>query len=457
MAKLNFDIEEVKMENAYQTALQQFEEAAHILKLPKSLYLRLREPEWATETNFVFPMDDGEPKLARAFVVLHSKLNGYFKGGVRYDPNVTFDEVKALAMWMTWKTALVNVPFGGGKCGVICAPAEHSNEELKRLTSNLTRRLMPFLSPHIYIPAPDAGTNEQVMAWIFDEYSARQGIGDCYNVVTGKPLRLRGSHGRKEATGRGLRIVAQRVISKMGLVMPEKPRVAIQGYGNVGSVAAQEFYDIGMNIVAICDKGGAIYNESGISIPKLNEYMAQQRIAFEEAKRIISTEKTARRDIPNIALREPTVAGFPEAETRNRDAFWSIPSDILIPAALENAITESNAQEIQTLLVIEGANGPVTPGGEKGLLKRNPYCIIVPDILANAAGVLVSYFEYVQNTEWYSWTRTEVYEKMEAKMAEATDRTLEAYKKGQAKHSLRMASYLVGIEQVALAGKDRGK
>jgi glutamate dehydrogenase (NAD(P)+) len=401
--------------NVFEEMMQRFDYAAGLLNLDPGVYKVLRAPTREVKVYLPVVMDDGRIEVFEGYRVQHNLARGPCKGGIRYTPNVTLDEVKALAAWMTWKCAVVDIPFGGAKGAVICDPAQLSLSELERITRRYTAELIEIIGPEKDVPAPDVNTNEQVMAWIMDTYSmhARHAVTA---VVTGKPIGLGGSLGRKEATGRGVMIIgleALKLINKG----PEDTRVIIQGFGNVGSVAAHLMHAEGFKIVGLSDVHGAIYNPNGIFMPNVG-----------------------------------SLAQYRAADRIGNDELLEMPCDILIPAALENQITSRNAERIQAKVILEGANGPTTNRADKILEERG--VIVVPDILANAGGVTVSYFEWVQDRYGYFWKESEVNERL----GEIMIRSFREVLRYSEKHgvSLRIASYMLAIDRVAHYTKLRG-
>jgi len=347
---------------------------------------------------------------------------GPAKGGIRYHPGVTLDEVTALAAWMTWKCAVAGVPFGGGKGGIICDPTRMSRGELERLTRRYCAEIIDLIGPDKDIPAPDVNTNEQIMAWFMDTYSMHQGT-TVTGVVTGKPVELGGSLGRREATGRGVMITTREAAKHLGINI-KGATVAVQGFGNVGSVSADLLTDIGAKVVAVTDWKGGVYNAKGLDIKKLIAHTQQHK----------------------------TVAGFPGSETLDGAKVFGLDVDILIPAALENQITAANAGEIKAKIIAEGANGPTTPDAHMALHQRGVF--VIPDILANAGGVTTSYFEWVQDRHGYFWEEAEVNERLERKMVDAFNAVFDMAQKY--KTDMRTAAYIVAISKVATVTKMRG-
>jgi glutamate dehydrogenase (NAD(P)+) len=402
--------------------LQEFEGAARILNLDQGLWKMLTHPRRQIVVSCPVQMDNGEIEVFTGYRVQYNITLGPAKGGIRYHPGVTLDEVTALAAWMTWKCAVAQLPFGGGKGGVICDPTKLSRRELEALTRRYTAEIIDAIGPDKDVPAPDVNTNEQIMAWFSDTYSMHVGHTSTA-VVTGKPVEMGGSLGRREATGRGVMITARESARHLGFSL-KGATVAVQGFGNVGAIAAQLLAEQGALITGVTDWQGGVYNAAGLDIPALQAHVARHK----------------------------TVAGFPGAEPLAAADIFSLPVDILIPAALENQITEANASQISARLVVEGANGPTTPAAHHALHARGVF--VVPDILANAGGVSVSYFEWVQDRHGYFWSEREVNERLETKMVQAFDAVLKT-----AQHynvDMRTAAYIVAINRVATVTKMRG-
>lgn len=411
------DARDFKEENPFESMMSRFDEAARLLDLDPNLYAIMRWPNREITCYIPVYMDDGHIEVFKGFRVQHSFARGPAKGGIRYSPDVTLDEVRALAAWMTWKCAVVNVPFGGGKGGVICDPHQMSSIELERLTRRFAAELIDFIGPERDVPAPDMNTNEQVMAWIMDTYSmhARHTVNA---VVTGKPVDIGGSRGRRDATGRGLLIVCNEAVKKFGLKIPET-RVAIQGSGNVGGTAARLMHELGYKVVAISDVYGGIVNEKGLDVPAVLAYLAEQK----------------------------TLEGFPGADYISNADLLEIDCDILMPAATENQINSKNAGRIKCKVLAEGANGPTTANADRILAENGVF--VIPDILANAGGVTVSYFEWVQNRMGYYWKEDVVNERLEDIMVASFADVV----KFAESHNVnpRIASYMLAIDRV---GKD---
>jgi glutamate dehydrogenase (NAD(P)+) len=402
--------------------LQEFDGAARILNLEPGIWKILTHPKRQIIVSCPVQMDNGEIEVFTGYRVQYNITLGPAKGGIRYHPGVNLDEVTALAAWMTWKCAVAHIPFGGGKGGVICDPTRMSRRELEALTRRYVAEIVDAIGPEKDVPAPDVNTNEQIMAWVMDTYSMHVGHTTT-SVVTGKPLEMGGSLGRREATGRGVMIVARESAKHVGFDI-KGARIAIQGFGNVGSISAQLLADIGAKIVAVTDWKGGVYNPQGLDIGKLIEHVARTK----------------------------TVEGFGGGEPLGNDPLFTLDVDILIPAALENQITMENAPNIRAKVVVEGANGPTTPDAHRHLHERGIF--VIPDILANSAGVTASYFEWVQDRYGYFWAEKEVNERLEAKMCEAFDAVLKTSIKF--KVDMRTAAYIVAINRVATVTRMRG-
>jgi glutamate dehydrogenase (NAD(P)+) len=402
--------------------LQEFDGAARILNLEPGIWKMLTHPKRQIVVSCPVLMDNGELEVFTGYRVQYNITLGPAKGGIRYHPGVTLDEVTALAAWMTWKCAVAHIPFGGGKGGVICDPTRMSRREIEALTRRYVAEIIDAIGPEKDVPAPDVNTNDQVMAWVMDTYSMHVGHTETA-VVTGKPIELGGSLGRREATGRGVMICARESAKHLGVDI-KGASVAVQGFGNVGSISAELVAGLGARIVAISDWKGGVHNEQGLDIAKLSDYVRQHK----------------------------TVAGFSGGEPLTNDQLFALDVDILIPAALENQITMENAPSIRARIVIEGANGPTTPDAHRHLHERGVF--VVPDILANSGGVTTSYFEWVQDRHGYFWTEKEVNERLEAKMCEAFTAVLQTSLKYHV--DLRTAAYIVAINRVAAVTRLRG-
>jgi glutamate dehydrogenase (NAD(P)+) len=408
--------------NPWQTAQHQFDEAAEILNLDPGLRLILREVQREFTCHFPVEMDDGSTRNFTGYRVQHNINRGPAKGGLRFHPDVSLDEVKALAMWMTWKCAVVNIPYGGAKGGVIVDPHALSPNELEHLTRRFATEISILVGPDRDIPAPDVGTNAQIMAWFMDTLSMHKGYSVTASV-TGKPVEVGGSLGRAEATGRGVMICTVAALEMMGL-KPFNQRVVVQGFGNVGSVSARLLEEAGCVVVAVSEDYGGIYNPLGLPMKKLLEYRA----------------------------REGTLKGFLGAQLVSNEDLLKIECDVLVPAALENQITSQNAGYLRCKLIVEGANGPTTPEADEILRKRG--IVLVPDILANAGGVTVSYFEWVQDLQSFFWSEHEINARLESIMKRAFNEVLAIHTdKGV---DLRLAAYLLAVRRVADATADRG-
>ena len=402
--------------------LREFEGAARILNLEPGLWQMLTHAKRQIIVSCPVQMDNGEIQVFTGYRVQYNVTLGPAKGGIRYHPGVTLDEVTALAAWMTWKCAVAQLPFGGGKGGVICDPTKMSRRELEALTRRYTAEIIDAIGPDKDVPAPDVNTNEQIMAWFSDTYSMHVGHTSTA-VVTGKPVEMGGSLGRREATGRGVMITARESARHLGFEL-KGSRVAVQGFGNVGSIAAELLALQGAKIVGVTDWKGGVQNPTGLDVPKLIEHVKQHK----------------------------TVHGFDGGDPLSAAEVFKLDAEILIPAALENQITEENAGDIKAKLIVEGANGPTTPDAHKLLHERGVF--VVPDILANAGGVTVSYFEWVQDRHGYFWTEKEVNERLEAKMVEAFDVVLKTAQKYNV--DMRAAAYIVAIGRVATVTRMRG-
>ena len=402
--------------------LEEFNVAARLLKLDPGVWKILTNPKRQIVVSCPVQMDNGEIEVFTGFRVQYNITLGPAKGGIRYHPDVNLDEITALAAWMTWKCAVAHIPFGGGKGGIICDPGKMSKRELEALTRRYIAEIVDAIGPEKDVPAPDVNTNEQIMAWVMDTYSMHVGHTTT-SVVTGKPVELGGSMGRREATGRGVMIATREAARHVGIDVTSA-RVAVQGFGNVGSVSAELLARQGARIVAVTDWKGGVYNDSGIDIAKLLAHVHQHK----------------------------TVDGFSGGDPLSHDRLFSLDVDVLIPAALENQITMANASVIKARIIIEGANGPTTPDAHRHLHDRGVF--IVPDILANSSGVTTSYFEWVQDRYGYFWSEKEVNERLELKMCEAFDDVLQTALKYTV--DMRTAAYVVAINRVATVTKMRG-
>ncbi|HEU5359371.1 MAG TPA: Glu/Leu/Phe/Val dehydrogenase [Gemmatimonadales bacterium] len=409
-------------ENPFEAMMSRFDFAAQKLSLDKGLYRVLRNPEKQIIVSVPVLRDNGEVEVYTGYRVLYNTSRGPAKGGIRFDLNVTLDEVKALAAWMTWKCAVVNVPFGGAKGGVICDPSTMSNTELERLTRRYTSAIIDTLGPDSDVPAPDVNTNERVMAWIMDTYSMHK-RHTVTAVVTGKPIEMGGSLGRREATGRGCMLVTREALKR--LKMPLKgARVAVQGFGNVGSITAQLLHEQGATIVAVSDKQGAIHNAKGLDITDVLAWVRDHRF----------------------------LQGYPKGESLSNAELLRLDCDVLVPAALENVITSENAKDIRAKVICEGANGPTTAGADKILEEKGIF--VIPDILANAGGVTVSYFEWVQDRGGYFWDLDTVNQRLERIMVRSFDEVVGMADRQKVNN--RIAAYMLSIERVAAVHRLRG-
>jgi glutamate dehydrogenase (NAD(P)+) len=409
-------------ENPFEAMMSRFDYAAKKLSLDPGLYKILRNPEKQIIVSVPVPLDNGEIEVYTGYRVLYNTSRGPAKGGIRFDLNVSLDEVKALAAWMTWKCAVVNIPFGGSKGGVICDPTTMSNAEIERLTRRYTSAIIEVLGPDSDVPAPDVNTNERVMAWIMDTYSMHK-RHTVTAVVTGKPVEMGGSLGRREATGRGCMIVTREALKKLGMPI-QGARVVVQGFGNVGSTAAHLLQQQGARIVAVADKSGALHNAAGLDVADMLAWVREKKL----------------------------LAGYPKADAISTDQLFSLPCEVLVPAALENVITSKNAKDIQARIICEGANGPTTANADKILEEKGVF--VIPDILANAGGVTVSYFEWVQDRGGYFWEEDVVNQRLERIMVRSFDEVAAM----AAKHSvsMRVATYMLSIDRVAAVHRLRG-
>jgi glutamate dehydrogenase (NAD(P)+) len=408
--------------NPLRIAQIQFDMAAEYLKLDAGLRQILRSPKRVLEVSIPTKMDNGQVKVFTGYRVQHNVVRGPSKGGLRYHPNVTLDEVKALAMWMTWKTATVNIPYGGAKGGVICDPKRMSKPELERMTRRYASEILPLIGPEQDIPAPDVYTDQQTMAWIMDTYSMTKGYS-ALGVVTGKPISIGGSEGRKDATARGV-LVAVEEACKIKKIPFRGASVAIQGFGNVGSLVAKLFTERKARVVAISDSRGGVFNSRGIDPLKAMRYKE----------------------------RAGTVVGMPGTSRISNDDLLTLKCDILVPAALENVITLNNVEQIKAKIVAEAANGPTTPHADEVLARRG--ILLIPDILANAGGVTVSYFEWVQDLQSFFWPVEEVNAKLESVMRRAFLEVYESMRKHRTQ--MRTGAYVLAVGRVADATLVRG-
>jgi glutamate dehydrogenase (NAD(P)+) len=402
--------------------LQEFDSAARILDLEPGIWKILTQPKRQITVACPVQMDNGEIEVFTGYRVQYNITLGPAKGGIRYHPDVSLDEVTALAAWMTWKCAVAHIPFGGGKGGVICDPTRMSKRELEALTRRYVAEIIDAIGPDKDVPAPDVNTNEQIMAWVMDTYSMHVGRTET-GIVTGKPVILGGSQGRREATGRGVMICAREAAQHLKLDVGQAT-VAVQGFGNVGSVSADLISRLGAKIVAVTDWKGGVYNKAGLDVGEMMNYAREHK----------------------------TVDGFGGGEPLSNDELFKLEVDILIPAALENQITSDNASDIRARIVVEGANGPTTPEAHNTMHENGIF--VVPDILANSGGVTGSYFEWVQNRHGFYWTEAEVNQRLEQKMVEAFHAVLKTSLKY--KVDLRTAAYIEAIDRVATVTRMRG-
>jgi glutamate dehydrogenase (NAD(P)+) len=407
---------------SYRTALQQLDAVAKRLALEPGIHERLRYPRRALVVSVPTLMDDGHMEVFLGYRVHHCTVLGPTKGGIRYHPGVSLPEVSALAMLMSWKCALMQLPYGGAKGGVACEPGRMSPRELERMTRRYTAEVMLLIGPDLDIPAPDMGTDEQTMAWILDTYAMTQGR-TVPGVVTGKPILVGGSAGRRDATGRGLVYVLSQAVREVGLEL-RGARVAIQGFGNVGSVTARLLWREGATVIGVSDAGGGVFNPKGLDIRALASHAAQAG----------------------------TVAGFADADLLSNTELLEVPCDVLVPAALGGQLTERNADRVHAKIIVEGANGPTTPEADSILTDRG--ILVIPDILANAGGVIVSYFEWVQGLQYHFWRESEINSRLQEIMTRAFNQVNATAKRERV--DLRTAALMVGIGRVAEAFRLRG-
>ena len=407
----------------FRMACQQFDRVAEYWQIPEDERARLKFPKRSMTVALPVHMDDGSTKVFTGHRVQHHLTLGPTKGGLRYHPDVALGEVAALAMWMSWKCALAGLPYGGAKGGIACDPQRLSLTELERLTRRYTQEMIPFIGEKVDVMAPDMGTNEQTMAWMMDTYSVHTGY-TVPSIVTGKPVSIGGSLGRRESTGRGVGYLINRSMDNIGLD-PSHSRAVVQGFGNVGSVAAFSLAKYGVKIVGISDVNGGLFNAAGINLWELDKYAAAKR----------------------------TIAGFAGAEPVTNEQLLELPCEILVPAAMERQITGANAAKIKCRILAEAANGPTTPEADV-ILDQREDLFIIPDILCNAGGVIVSYFEWVQDLQSFFWTETEVMDKLFRILESAFVQVLALSRKQTV--SMRMAALSVGIKRVQEAKKIRG-
>jgi glutamate dehydrogenase (NAD(P)+) len=403
-------------------AVQQFDVAAAKLDLDPNLAARLRRPDRAMVVSVPTRMDDGRVNVFTGYRVQHNDVLGPFKGGLRYHPSVNLGEVSALAMWMTWKCSLVGLPLGGAKGGIACDPAELSRNELQSMTRRYTAEILNFIGPEIDVPAPDMGTNEQIMAWIMDTYSQHKGHA-VPEIVTGKPVAIGGTLGRREATGRGVVYMIIEAAKHLGIDLTQCT-AAVQGFGNVGAVVVKELSEIGVRVIGVADRTGGFYDAKGLPLARLLE----------------------------VADQNHSLEGFSYGQKITNAEILELKCDILVPAALEMQITKENAARLQCRILAEGANGPTTP--EADVILREKDVFVIPDILANAGGVVVSYFEWVQDLQNFFWTEEEVTKKLRDILVKAFHEVLHMSQKH--KVHMRLAALMIGIDRVARAMLWRG-
>ncbi|HUL50113.1 MAG TPA: Glu/Leu/Phe/Val dehydrogenase [Gemmatimonadales bacterium] len=409
-------------ENPFEAMMERFDHAAHLLSLDRGLYKILRNPQKQIIVSIPIIKDSGELEVYTGYRVLYNTSRGPAKGGIRFDLNVTLEEVKALAAWMTWKCALVNIPFGGSKGGVVCDPANLSMGELERITRRYTASIIEILGPDSDVPAPDVNTNERVMAWIMDTYSMHV-RHTVTAVVTGKPVAMGGSLGRREATGRGCMIVTREALERLGKKL-RGARVVVQGFGNVGSVTADLMAREGASIVGIADKSSAFYNSKGFDIQDVLKWSREHR----------------------------QLAGYSKGDAIDGDELLTLDCDVLVPAATENVITHKNAGQIKARVICEGANGPTSAGADEVLESKGIF--VIPDILANAGGVTVSYFEWVQDRGGYFWDEETVNLRLARIMTRSFEEVMELVDRH--KVSSRTACYMLAVDRVAAMHRLRG-
>ena len=412
----------IEVLNPYHVAVAQFDEAAERLGLSQPLRAILRKPKRELIVNFPVRMDNGDVEMFTGYRVQHNINRGPAKGGIRFSPEVSLDEVRALAMWMTWKCAVVGIPFGGAKGGVICDPHKLSSTELERLTRRYATEISILIGPDSDIPAPDMNTNPQVMAWIMDTYSMHSGYS-VPAVITGKPLAIGGSEGRLEATARGVQVVTLEAMLKLGMT-PDTCSVVIQGFGNVGSISARLMHELGCKVVGLSDISGGVYNAKGINVSRALRYSNEHG----------------------------SLRGLPDTEAVTNTELLELPCDVLIPAALENQLTGRNASRVKARLIIEAANGPTTPDADRIFADRG--ITVVPDIVANAGGVTVSYFEWVQDLQRFFWAEDEINHRLESIMTRAFHAVQR--KAEEQETNLRIGAYLLAVARVAEATEIRG-
>ncbi len=410
-------------ENPFESMMARFDVAAKKLNLEHNVYSVLRHPEKQLIVACPILRDNGQVEVFTGYRVLYNTARGPAKGGIRFDMGVTLDEVKALAAWMTWKCAVVNLPFGGAKGGILCDPSTMSMVELERLTRRYTSGIIDFLGPDSDVPAPDVNTNERMMAWIMDTYSMHK-RHTVTAVVTGKPVEMGGSLGRREATGRGCMLVTREALKGLNMPIDRRTRVVVQGFGNVGSISAKLMQDLGLRIVAVSDKDGGIYNKEGFDVNALVAHVKEHK----------------------------SLKTYPAADRISNEELLALDCEVLVPAALENVITEDNAGKIKAKIICEGANGPTSATADQILQDKG--ILVIPDILANAGGVTGSYFEWVQDRGGYFWDEETVNTRLERIMVESYNEVAGM----SATHgvSMRIAAYMVAIDRVAKVHRLRG-
>ena len=409
--------------DVFKMACRQFDKAADAINLPEKIRDRTKYPRRCLAVALPILREDGSVTVFEGYRVQHNLSTGPSKGGIRFHQNVTIGEVAALAMWMSWKCSLVGLPYGGAKGGVIVDPRQLSEAELERLSRRYMQEMVNFLGPHVDVPAPDVGTNEQVMAWMMDTYSNHVGRNEPA-IVTGKPIALGGSQGRREATGSGVAYLSKRYLEDLQIPLHEAT-VVVQGFGNVGSEAALAFQNHGLKVIAISDYTGGIYNERGVDVKKAVAYIRSER----------------------------TLRDFPEGDAITNEQLLALKCTVLAPCALERVITSENAASLQCRVLAEGANGPTTNGADR-IIEQRDDIEVIPDVLCNSGGVIVSYFEWLQNLQNYYWTRDEVMTKLFAILDRAKDSV--DYQMRKFKFSRRLAAQTLGIQRVAEAKAARG-
>jgi glutamate dehydrogenase (NAD(P)+) len=407
----------------FRMACRQFDLVADHLQIPPDERDRLKYPKRSMTVALPIHLDDGSVRVFTGHRVQHFLTLGPTKGGLRFHPDVALGEVAALAMWMSWKCALAGLPYGGAKGGIACDPGKMSKGELERLTRRYTQEMIPFIGPQVDVMAPDLGTNEQIMAWMMDTYSVHTGY-TVPSIVTGKPVGLGGSLGRREATGRGVAYLVNRATDTLGLEMG-KCTAVVQGFGNVGSVTALSLARYGAKVTAVSDAFGGVHNSKGLDLVALEKFVAENK----------------------------TVVGFPEAEPISNEQLLVLPCDILVPAAMERQITEANAGKIQCRILAEAANGPTTPAAD-AIIEQRPEIFVIPDVLCNAGGVIVSYFEWVQDLQSFFWSETEIVDKL-FRLLENSFTQITGISRNQ-KIPMRLAALSVGVKRVQEAKRMRG-